>query len=575
MNSAAGASPAPHAAGRRPVPHAIPLCAIALVGLFAYSNALGGPFVFDDARHIRDNPVIRDLSNYLARWDGYRAMPNRWVAYLTFAVNYRLGGLAVAGYHVFNVAVHLTCAAALYALVVLSFRTPRLSASRLAPASRWLALAAALLFVAHPLQTQAVTYVVQRIASLATLLYLASVTLYAAARVRGEARAASRGATAACWAGALACALAAMKTKEIAFTLPFAIAIWDLSFFPPGRGRWRRLTPFLATAAVIPLTLVDLRGHAGAVLAEAGARTRLEHATLSRLDYLRTEIPVVASYLRLLVFPAGQSLDHDPPVFRTFLAPPVLGALALLVALAAAATAAYALTSPRAGRRAVDPAARLAGFGVAWFFLGLAVESSVIPIPDLMYEHRVYLPSIGFFVAVVSGAALAVAHPGRRGLARVAGVLVAAAVLVLAVATQRRNEVWATDVALWADAASKAPGKARPFYNLGCALATAGRLEEAGLSLRRALRLDPGAPLAHAQLGSVLVATGRLLEAEPELREAVQLDPRLAEPTFNLATVLWQTGRGAEARVWFARFLELAPATFVEARRIAAERVRG
>jgi len=166
-----------------------PLVAVFLVlscGVLAYSNSFRVPFVFDDLPSIVDNPVIRSLDNFLASTSGYENHERRFVGYLTFALNYRLGGLDVTGYHAFNLVVHLANALLLYALVRLAFRTPHLAGSRLAPRAGTVALLCGLLFVVHPVQTQAVTYVVQRLTSLATLFYLLAMVLYAVGRLKAR-----------------------------------------------------------------------------------------------------------------------------------------------------------------------------------------------------------------------------------------------------------------------------------------------------------------------------------------------------------------------------------------------------
>jgi tetratricopeptide (TPR) repeat protein len=560
------AAPADGAGG--PSAHLAAIVALLALGLAAYANAFQSAFVFDDIKHVRDNPLIRDLHNYLGSLAGYRVLPTRFVGYLTFAVNYRLGGTAVGGYHAFNVAVHVLNALLVYALVVTTFRAPRVARSALAPHAPAIAFAAAALFVAHPLQTQAVTYVVQRLTSLAALFYLAAVVLYA--RWRLATPGASRARRAVPYALALLAAVLAMRTKEIAFTLPFAIVLYELSFFEPAPRRWSALAPFLATAAIIPLTLLDLGRPAGQLLSEATAATRVQTG-MGRLEYLTTQAAVVVTYLFLLLLPVGQNLDHDYPLYPSPLAPEVLSAAAVLLSLAAFGVWLHRRAAA-SGPRALDPAGRLAAYGIAWWFLALAVESSVIPIVDVIYEHRAYLPSVGFFVAV----ALAIAAAARRrpgaSVSRTTVAVGAALALLLVFATRARNEVWKDEISVWTDAAEKSPGKARPHLNLGTALAEAGRHREAVAPLRRAAELDPGLAPARAQLGAALAALGRTVEAEPELRGALRLRPDDPEALFNLATLLWSTGAREESRGLYGRFLEVAPASYDAARGVAAAR---
>lgn len=244
-------------------------------------------------------------------------------------------------------------------------------------------------------------------------------------------------------------------------------------------------------------------------------------------------------------------------------------AIGVLVALLGLAMFLLRRTAPGA-RRPLDPACRLAAFGLLWWFLTLSVESSFIPIVDLMNEHRVYLPSVGAFTAAAVGLLLLARRVGGPGRAARLAVLGGAVLgITLAAATVARNRVWASDVSLWADAALKAPDKFRPNLNLGTALVEAGKMREALGPLRRAVALDPSSSLAHAQLGGALLASGRAAEAEPEVREALRLSPDDVEATFNLAMLLHQSGRKAEAATWFSRFLTIAPARYASARRFA------
>jgi hypothetical protein len=538
-----------------------------LLALVAYSNSFSGAFVFDDIQHVRDNARIRDLGALLS-WNGYLPLRHRYVGYLTFALNYALGKLDVADYHIVNFCIHVVTAALAYALVVLSFRTPRLRTSALAPSSQAIAFFAAALFATHPIQTQAVTYVVQRFTSLAALLYLLAVVLFLRWRLYRDVGGASRTTRALLYSGVLVSAVLSMKTKEIAFTLPLAVILCEVSFFEPAAWRKRLfLLPIAATMVVIPLAYlgglpVDSAAGTSAGVAEA---TRVQ-TTISRLDYLLTQAPVLLTYLRLVAWPTGQNLDHDFPVAHGLFEPRVIGAGIALLAIAALAGVLYRRTASE--RATVEPAWRLVAFGIAWFFLALTVESSIVPIVDVINEHRVYLPAVGVFAGVGTALALAMRHIHARSTARALVASAAILSIVLAIAAIRRNRVWANDIALWSDAARKSPNKARPHLNLGTALAVAGRLDDGARELRRAVEIEPDF-YSRAQLGAALVTLGRLSEAEPELREAVRLKPNDPEALFNLGMVLMRTGRAEEAKPHMRQFLEVVPATYTTAREIA------
>jgi hypothetical protein len=523
---------------------------ILLLGLLAYANSFQGEFLFDDVEQLVANPAIRDLGSFLGP-AGYRLYPYRFVPYVTFALNHHLVGYATPGWHAVNLLVHLANAVLVWLLVRLAFRAPRLRVSALAPASAAIAFASGALFVAHPIQTQAVSYVVQRITSIATLFYLLAVVLYLAARLRppGWRRTLP-------YAGALVAALLAYRSKEIAFTLPAALAIVEWAFLDGGRRRWLAILPFALLALVIPLTLVDLGQSAGQVLASADASTRVQ-AVVSRVDYLRTEAVVVARYLGLLALPVGQVLDHDVAIRTTWMAPDVAGSVLLLAVLAAFAAWLAWRSSPRGSRPALDPAVRLVAAGIAWFFVTLSVESSVIPIADVMNEHRVYLPSALLLPAGATALALLFRRIDPAQVARNTAVVGALAAVVLGVATWNRNRVWRDATTLWSDVVEKSPSHWRAWKNLATAYFTRGRIPEAVEALRLHARTFPDEPISHMQLGVGLYVARQPAEAEKELRRAVELGPEDPETLFNLAFFLLEMGRREEARPYLERLLRV------------------
>lgn len=566
-----------------------PLChflLIAVLGALIYANSFGVPFVFDDQEWIARNETIRDLGNFLSGV-GFESQLRRWVGYFSFAVNYRFGGLDVSGYHLVNLAVHLGTALLVYALVRLSFRTPFLAASRLAPRAGTVALLAALFFVAHPVQTQAVTYIFQRLASLCTFFYLLTLILYvrgrlgmveSAARIAEQGtlkskRAKGRGASVEqeeprrsrlphlYLAGAFLTSVIAMFSKEIAFTLPLAVGLYEICFF---RGPWRErlpaLLPLLLTLLIVPV-LVSTSG-------EVSSTTGTLHFTridISRWHYLLTQLPVIATYLRLFLLPINQNLDYDYPIYTTLTAPPVLFSLLLLTALFAAALYLFRRTrpaqagAPESASWFTAPEFRLVAFGLFWFFLTLSVESFAVPLPDVIFEHRLYLPSIGLAVALAVALLLAAQATKKLVNGRLPLLLAAVAIIALGAATWQRNQVWQSEVGLWQDVVSKSPGKARSWYNLGTALAAVDRTDEAIAAFSRSVALDPQDAKAWFNLGQAYLLTNRFSEALPPLRAAVRLDPGKPEYTVNLSAALLRTGKQEEVVSLLEGFLVRFP----------------
>ncbi len=526
----------------RPVAH---LFLIILAGVIVYANSLHVPFTLDDGSSITDNPVIRELGNFLGNGSGYAYNPRRYIGYLSFALNYRLGGLDVTGYHVANLAIHLVNAVLVYLLVRVTLRTPFFASGRPEETVRHagpIALFTALLFVVHPVESQAVTYIVQRLTSLMTLFYLLALYLYARMRLAEE-EGSARWRVAGLGLLGVAAAVLAMKTKENAFTLPVAALLYEWLFFRGTAGkRLLRLLPLLATMLIIPLSLLDIHKPVGDVISDVSEVTVVK-APLTRWEYLFTQFRVIVTYLRLLVLPVNQNLDYDYPLYRTLFAPPVLASLLLLLALFGLAVwLVYRSRGEAQGRLA-----RLAAFGIFWFFLALAVESSIIPITDVIYEHRVYLPSVGAFLALATGAVLAAGRLGNGGrkAAAAGGALL---LIVLGVATIQRNRVWSDRVTLWEDVVRKSPAKVRGYNNLGAALSDEGREVEAVAVLEKALAIKPDHPEAYYNLGRIYLQTeGRLGDAIALLTRAIELRPGYDDAYVNLAAAYIKGGNPARA----------------------------
>ena len=235
-------------------------------------------------------------------------------------------GLDVTGYHIFNLVIHLLNALLVYWLIILTFRTPYASAYlqkdvlKTSAPYRWIPLFTALLFVSHPVQTQAVTYIVQRFASLSTLFYLASLVLYIKARGSDS----SKKARYAFYAGSIISAILAMRTKEIAFTLPVMAVLYEFMFF---RGDIKKrvlyLLPLVLTMFIIPLSMLVTQGGSTGASGIDELTKIAGSVDVSRWDYLNTQFRVIVTYIRLLFFPVNQNLDYDYPIYRTFFTPPV------------------------------------------------------------------------------------------------------------------------------------------------------------------------------------------------------------------------------------------------------------
>lgn len=505
---------------------------ILIIGVIAYSNTFNVPFQWDEMSFIKNNPAVKDINNFLEPSNVqdhqyYNHLIRRYVTYLTFAINYNLHGYEVTGYHIVNLAIHLMNAIFVYFLISLSFKTPFLRESQLKNNSGFIALFAALLFVSHPLQTMAVTYIYQRLASLAAFFYLLSFVSYIKSRL-------SQGDTGRHMFYGLSflSAIIAMKTKENAFTLPFVIVLFEFFFFSGQiKKRLFRLSPLLLTLFIIPFSL------RGSPLAGDSA-ANFDYIPLSRDAYLFTQFKVLVNYIKLLFFPVNQTLIGDFPVSRSFLEIKVI--LSFLVLLGIFCSGIYLYIRSRTKNSDL----RLVAFGIFWFFITHAVESSIIPLL-ISQEYRMYLPSVGVFPGFSAGVFLM--FKKIRNSQVMALSVIIAVTFTLSVVTYSRNNIWRNRISLWDDVVKKAPNSISANYNLGLAYEAEGLNDAALKYYENIIRINPNFAGAYNSIGVIYGKQGRLEDALKTIRIAVSLKPDFAKARTNLGVIYDRLGRFGEA----------------------------
>lgn len=558
-------------------PHAAWIGAALLVVLciVAYYNALEGPLIFDDI-----GPIARSGLIKLPLWQIWDDLPKtaRPVLFYALAINYQLCGLddPPVGFHVFNVAVHLVAALVLFDLIRRTLLLPALSKMYRALAP-WVAFAVAAVWLLHPLQTQAVNYIVQRCESMMALFFL--LTLYGLVRAAQANRA---------WpwytVSVVACAIG-MGCKEVMIAAPLVAVIYDRVFLSESfrrivRGKWLVYTcMLLACFWLIERRAAAIRNHATVSQPTATSTDTASAATprpasspernaeikprpqgtwVSPWEYGMTQAGVILHYLRLSLWPHPLCLDYWTwPVVREFRHAVIPGLL--VVALVVASFVALWRWPP-------------IGFLGVSFFLILAPTSSFLPIQDLVFEHRMYLPLAALMTLLV----LAGFHLLQRWSVRAAwspqvrrGMMCGALTVVLGTLmtmTIARNRDYQSQVAIWRSVVDVVPNNYRAWQQLGSAYLEEGRPAEAEQAFLQGAAINPRNPWIMSGLADIRLSQAKPREAALLMRQAVTLAPNDAVLRLNLGAILGNGfGQWPEAVEHFQKAIKINP-MLVEAR---------
>lgn len=458
-----------------------------MIVVLAYLPSFSAPFQFDSASFIANRPAFHRFFDWPAIWE---TNPKRFLAHLTFAFNYAVHGDRVFGYHLWSLAAHLATGwvLALWLRLLVLGKKPVLKV----PTPQAFVVISAAVFLLHPIQTQAVTYVWQRTAVMAALFTI--MTLYHHTRYRLKGKVGDRRL-------AWVCCLAAMFCKEIAFVVPLMVLLVDVTLFSHSwHGAIKSGWPFWMLLPIIPvLFLLNLESH---VVSLRLTDSQVQHSPWS---YWGTQIALLPVYLRLLVAPFGQRLDYGIAAISSLWQPRFL--LGLLTLSGMAAALGYAIRCRN----------KLILLLSAVVVLGLMVEMGTYFLPDLMFEHRLYLPMLGASGLI----GLALVHSLRGRTLMVAASLV---VLTYASLTFLRNRVWQSRVGLWQESLRYAPDKTRVLVNLAAAESEMGELKSALEHANQALSIDPDNPYHHSLAGLLLAKNGQLDAALAAFDRSLRLD---------------------------------------------------
>ncbi len=520
----------------------MPVCLV-IAGTLVYLNTLGNPFVFDSVAWIVGKDRVHSLSNI----GQMLSQSNRPVLEITLAINYTLGGENPAGYHLFNLAVHLLAGLVLYGLVRRTIQLPCFSEALRARAN-WLAGAVALIWLVHPLNTQSVTYVIQRGESLMGLCYL--LTLYCFVRyATGGGKLYAVFAVLACWIG--------VGCKEVIATAPLVVLIYDFTFIRDSvkqtlRKRW---AIYLGLFAMwLPLAVILVRGLGGD---DASAGLALEGKLLSRWTYLLTQPGVILEvYLRKAFWPSPLVLDYmwPPAIPQDTPSDQVMHLFISRVLFQGLIVTGLFFT-------AVIGVIRKTwwGFVLACFFLILAPTSSIMPIADLAVEHRMYLPLICVVLIVVVMVDQLIRRASPQMAWKLEALLVSVVVIVLGLQTFVRNVDYRSNVAIWDATVIARPNNPRAWHNLGSALNDSGEPDQAMFCYEKVLELVPQYHEAQFGIGGIWLDRGNMDKAIERFSAAVELKPDDASYQAHLGQAYMLNQQFDKAEQCLEKAIELDP----------------
>jgi Tfp pilus assembly protein PilF len=501
---------------------------IALGTLGAFYNSLAGVFVFDDRLHILENVQIRSLHPF---W-GPLLHTSRPFVQWTLALNYAVSGLAPWSYHVFNALIHVAAALTLFGIARHALRR----VSSLSAAADELAMVISLLWAVHPLQTESVTYIIQRGESMMGLFCL--VVIYSGIR-------STKSPLPARWyvCGILACVLG-LASKPVMAIAPLLMLMFDRTFLAGSfRTALRDRRGFYIGLA---LSLLFLPLFLAGRLEEWKTTAGFDFAHLTPLQYARTQPGVIFRYFRLALWPDSLCLDYDWSMAARL---PIVIVYSAGIVLLVGASLFCLLRKPSLG------------FLGAWFFLALAPTSSFVPIADVIFEHRMYLP----LAAVIAMAVISIFRlveivplaPNKRHLAymMVTGIIA----ITLVGRTIVRNDEYASPITLWTSATETSPRSARAHYSLGVVLAERQSFELARAHFLTAIAIRPDYPEAHYNLGNAFLAQHLPADAIPCFRKAIALEPGDAQMHNNLGVALLCVNDPVAATTQFDQALLLDP----------------
>jgi len=344
------------------------------------------------------------------------------------------------------------------------------------------------------------------------------------------------------FSGSLISAILAMLSKENAYTLPFAIVLFELFFLRTGKFsiNFRDYRILLLIGAFISFVLLVLFKFSLSIFNPIAPDFTNDYRTITPLNYLLTQFSVIIKYIQLLFLPISQNFDYDFKLSNNFFEIKTL--LSFIVLLSCGAAALFLFNKNR-----------IVSFCIFWFLLTLSVESSIIPIDDLIVEHRTYLPSFSFFLIISSGIYFLLWNEHKYLAASILAIIIVSNSFL----TYERNKVWRNELSLWSDVVTKSPDKARPFANRGCALFLENKIYAAIDDFNKAIELQPSYTKAYFNRGVVYINANRNTEALNDFNKVIEQRSDFGEAYLNRGLLFEKEKKHALAIADFNKAISL------------------
>jgi len=485
------------------------LAVLAAAGFAVYGTILNAPFQFDDYDYIVN---YRLITSPPPLWQLISHPCRKILTYFTLMLNYKISKFDTFSYHLVNVLLHIMASFLVFKVISAIFRAPLVRTKPYAKYKNTAALFCSLIFLAHPIQTEAVTYIWQRSEVLAGVFYLSAFHLYLLGRLESKRR---------YFAFSFALFVVGFFAKETILAFPISVLLCELCFFD------LNIRAFLNKKKAVVIAAMSAAVIAAGFTAYNMIRAwiSIDRNFLERISpeniriYLLTEGRAFVLYLRLMFFPVNQNLDYYFPPSRSFFEPVTFLSFAAIAAFLSFAAVLY-----RRGQR-------LLSFGMFWFFICLLPSSSLVPSTTFVFEHRAYLSVMGFAVFLT---VLIIRNLKKEIMINVVlGIIV----VMFALTAFLRNQVWRSQVLLMEDTVAKSPLNARPHLVLGGIYLNMGEYDKAFQNLVTASKLAPEYPDPHNNIGIIYKKFGNNKMAESEFLRAIELDDKFVDPYINLAVL--------------------------------------